>query len=96
MILLPGMRWLLKLQLLKEMSAVITKQREILQERNFEIEVLKQKMLRQQLENERRYLELVIVFRRQLDEPDYDISEKLEGMICDVSDFVARMEEQIV
>lgn len=96
MILLPSMRWFLKLQLLKEMSGIIIKQREILQAKDYEIDVLKQQILHQQLEAERRYLELVIVFRRQLDEPDYDLSEKLEGMICDVSDFVARMEEQVL
>lgn len=88
--------FLMKLGLARDMRKLILSQRELLKVRDEQIEILKQQLLRQQLINERRYLDLVITFRRQLDEPDYDLHEKLEGMICDVSDFVARMEEQVL
>lgn len=45
------------------------------------------------LQINRYYLDLAREFRRQLDDPDPDIRESLDGLIGDVHDHLARMEE---
>ena len=45
------------------------------------------------LDMNRHYLDLAREFRRSLDDPDPDVREKLDGLISDVSDHLARLEE---